>query len=167
MSDNNEVEYFKDFAFDGFWEDDEFALDKYVGAPATDQQLFEAEKQLGYKLPSSYKWLVKRHNGGTPAVGNRAWVTGIFGIDANKMYSLFGELGTQFWISEWGYPDIGIAICDTPSAGHQMVFLDYRQCGKEGEPSVVMNDQEADYEITLLDDNFENFIRRLPVRNDD
>jgi len=32
--------------------------------------------------------------------------------------------------NDWGYPDIGVAICDTPSAGHEMIFLDYRECGR-------------------------------------
>ena len=62
---------------------------------------------------------------------------------------------------DWGYPDIGVAICDTPSAGHEMIFLDYRECGRQGEPKVVHIDQELDYEITLLADNFEDFIRGL------
>lgn len=34
-------------------------------------------------------------------------------------------------IDEWEYPAIGVAICDCPSAGHDMVFLDYRDCGKK------------------------------------
>lgn len=63
--------------------------------------------------------------------------------------------------NDWGYPDIGVAICDTPSAGHEMIFLDYRECGRQGEPKVVHIDQELDYEITLLADNFEDFIRGL------
>lgn len=61
-------------------------------------------------------------------------------------------------IEEWGYPNIGIAICDCPSAGHDMVFLDYRECGRQGEPKVVHIDQEHDYEITFLANNFEEFI---------
>jgi hypothetical protein len=42
-----------------------------------------------------------------------------------------------------------------------MVMLDYRQCGKSGEPSVVHVDQESDYEVTPLAENFELFIRGL------
>ena len=64
-------------------------------------------------------------------------------------------------IDEWEYPDIGVAICDCPSAGHDMIFLDYRECGRNGEPKVVHIDQEWDYRITVLADNFEELIRKL------
>lgn len=61
-------------------------------------------------------------------------------------------------IDEWNYPAIGVAICDCPSAGHDMIFLDYRACGPHGEPAVVHVDQENDYKITHLADSFELFI---------
>ena len=64
-------------------------------------------------------------------------------------------------IAEWEYPAIGVAICDCPSAGHDMIFLDYRACGSQGEPAVVHVDQENDYKITHLADSFEEFIRGL------
>ena len=87
--------------------------------------------------------------------------TGIFGIGREKSCSLCGELGSQFMIDEWEYPAIGVAICDCPSAGHDMIFLDYRVCGPQGEPAVVHVDQENDYKITHLADSFEEFVRGL------
>ncbi len=69
-------------------------------------------------------------------------------------------------IEEWGYPAIGVAICDTPTAGHDMVFLDYRECGPQGEPKVVHIAQEFDYEVTFLANNFEEFIRGLMNEDD-
>ena len=48
-----------------------------------------------------------------------------------------------------------------------MIFLDYRECGKNGEPKVVCVDQEEDYSITFLADNFEDFIRGLKVNPED
>ena len=69
-------------------------------------------------------------------------------------------------IDEWGYPAIGVAICDTPTAGHDMIFLDYRECGPQGEPKVVHIAQEFDYEITFLANNFEEIIRGLMNEDD-
>ena len=47
-----------------------------------------------------------------------------------------------------------------------MIFLDYRECGSQGEPKIVHVDQEWDYKITPLADSFEEFIRGL-VNEDD
>jgi SMI1/KNR4 family protein SUKH-1 len=67
-------------------------------------------------------------------------------------------LGSAFWVAEWGYPDIGVYIADCPSAGHDMIALDYR---RPGEPAVVHIDQEWDYQITVLAPDFETFVRGL------
>lgn len=88
-------------------------------------------------------------------------ITGIFGIGKEKTCSLCGEFGSRFMIDEWEYPDIGVATCDCPSAGHDMIFLDYRECGSQGESKVVHIDQEYDYEIAHLADSFEEFILGL------
>lgn len=64
-------------------------------------------------------------------------------------------------IDEWGYPAIGVYFGDCPSAGHDMICLDYRKCGPDGKPEVVHVDQEWDYKITYLAKDFEAFIRGL------
>lgn len=164
---------FEGLDLSNFWDDDDYACKEYVSDVPTDDLIADIEKELGYKLPASYIWLMKQHNGGIPFntcfptdvptswAEDHVAITGIFGIGREKDYSLCGGLGSQFMIDEWGYPAIGVAICDCPSAGHDMIFLDYRECGPQGEPSVVHVDQECDYEITLLADNFEEFIRGL------
>ena len=164
---------FEGFDFTNFWDDNEYALKEYVSGLPSDELIASVEEELGYKLPAAYIWLMKQHNGGIP-VNNcyptdepTSWaedhvaITGILGIGREKSCSLCGELGSQFMIDEWGYPAIGVAICDCPSAGHDMIFLDYRACGPQGEPAVVHVDQENDYKITHLADSFEEFIRGL------
>jgi hypothetical protein len=64
-------------------------------------------------------------------------------------------------MDEWGYPDIGIYFGSCPSAGHDMICLDYRSCGVEGEPKIVHVDQESDYKITFLANSFGEFVLGL------
>lgn len=82
-------------------------------------------------------------------------------IGADRMYSICGEHGSQFMIDEWGYPPIGVYFADCPSAGHDMLCLDYSSCGVSGEPRVVHMDQEIDYTITHVADTFEQFVLGL------
>ena len=164
---------FEGFDLTGFWDDSMYALKEYVSDPPSDELIASVEEELGYKLPAAYIWLMKQHNGGIPVntcypcdeptcwAEDHVAITGIFGIGREKSCSLCGELGSQFMIDEWEYPAIGVAICDCPSAGHDMIFLDYRACGSQGEPAVVHVDQENDYKITHLADSFEEFIRGL------
>ena len=164
---------FEGFDLTNFWDDNWYALKEYVSDPPSDELIASVEEALGYKLPAAYIWLMKQHNGGIPVntcypcdeptswAEDHVAITGIFGIGREKSCSLCGELGSQFMIDEWEYPAIGVAICDCPSAGHDMIFLDYRACGPQGEPAVVHVDQENDYKITHLADSFEEFIRGL------
>jgi hypothetical protein len=85
-------------------------------------------------------------------------VVSLAAIGRTAGFSLCGELGSAFWVAEWGYPDIGIYIADCPSAGHDMIALDYRS---PGEPAVVHVDQEWDYQITVLAPDFETFVMGL------
>lgn len=164
---------FEGFDLTNFWDDNWYALKEYVSEPPSDELIASVEEELGYKLPAAYIWLMKQHNGGIPVntcypcdeptcwADDHVAITGIFGIGREKSCSLCGVLGSQFMIDEWEYPAIGVAICDCPSAGHDMIFLDYRACGPQGEPAVVHVDQENDYKITHLADSFEEFIRGL------
>lgn len=164
---------FDQLDFSDFWEDSDYAREEFVSDPPTDELIAEVEEELGYKLPASYIHLMKLQNGGIPRntcfptkeatswADDHIAITGIMGIGRDKSYSLSGEFGSPFMIEEWGYPDIGVVFCDCPSAGHDVVMLDYRDCGPQGEPQVVHVDQERDYRITFLASNFEDFIRGL------
>lgn len=164
---------FVDFDLTAFWEDSDYARTEYVDAPPSLQTVVEVESKLGYKLPGAYVALACHQNGGIPRntchltrerttwAADHVAVTGIYSIGSAKRCSLLGSVGSQFWVDEWGYPSIGVYFADCPSAGHDMFCLDYRDCGPGGEPTVVHVDQEWDYKITHVADNFEAFIRGL------
>ena len=164
---------FADFDVEQFWEPSEYAQKEYVGGTLTDEAVAAVENELGYKLPASYVEMMRFQNGGIPRRTNHrteertTWsddhiaITGIYSIGSEKSCSLCGEVGSRFWIEEWGYPDIGVYFADCPSAGHDMMCLDYRVCGPDGEPQVVHIDQEWDYKIVVVAKTFEAFIRGL------
>ena len=167
------TDIFERFDLTDFWEDSEYARGSYTDAPPTEELIASVEDELGVRLPASYVALMKTRNGGIPRdrchptqtptswAEDHVAITGILGIGRDKTYSLCGELGSRFMQDEWGYPEIGICICDCPSAGHDMIMLDYRKCGRQGEAEVVHVDQECDYKITFLAKDFETFIRGL------
>jgi SMI1-KNR4 cell-wall len=162
---------FGDFDSSEFWENSEYAFREYVSQSLTPKLISLIEEELGYKLPASYIELMNHQNGGIPnnscfpinteTAEAHITISGIFAIDREKAYSLCGEMGSQFMIEDWGYPNIGLYFADCPSAGHDMVCLDYRKNGKNGEPEVVYVDQGDDYKITFLAENFEGFIKGL------
>ncbi len=161
---------FDSFDLSDFWEESEYATENHIEPPFDEEIIRSIEQKLGYKLPASYIALMHTQNGGFPTRTDfstaeaTSWsehhiaITSISGIGSQKAYSLTGEMGSRFMIEDWGYPDLGIVICDCPSAGHDVVMLDYRFCGPSGEPAVVHVDQEGGYEITYLAPNFEAFI---------
>lgn len=116
------------FDFSNFWEDSEYALKEYVSEPPTDEMIDSVERELGYKLPASYIWLMKQHNGGVPVntcfptneptswAEDHVAITGIFGIGREKDYSLCGTMGSQFMIDEWEYPPSGWHSAIAPAA---------------------------------------------------
>ncbi|ANF95083.1 SMI1/KNR4 family protein [Paenibacillus bovis] len=161
---------FSSFDLSDFWEDSEYAVKDHIEPPFDEEMIRSIEQELGYKLPASYIALMHTQNGGFPArtafptAGATSWandhvaITSISGIGGQKSYSLTGDMGSRFMIEQWGYPDLGIVFGDCPSAGHDVIMLDYRFCGPTGEPAVVHVDQENDYEITYLAPHFEAFI---------
>ena len=159
---------FADFDFTNFWSDD-----YYAEAFPTDKLIQSIEKKLGYKLPTSYIEFMRHQNGGSPykdcfpTSERTSWahdhvaISEIMAIGKTEDYSLCGDVGSKFWIDEWGYPDTGIYICTCPSAGHDMIMLDYEDCNENEEPKVVHVDQEYDYQKTILAKDFETFVRGL------
>jgi hypothetical protein len=151
-----------------FFTDDDY----FSGPPFSASMLDRAEGALGYKLPASYVQLMRERNGGTPRRScfptsfKTAWspthikVSGIKGLGGEWGVDSVEGLGSVDLIQEWGYPDIGIVICELPSAGHETIMLDYRDCGATGEPRVVYVEGDR---IEVLASTFEEFVARLSL----
>jgi hypothetical protein len=145
-----------------------FDGDEYYAGPAIDSEMVRrAEKALGVRLPSSYIAVLSQRNGGSltrrcyPTDFSNSWATDRIGVRA--ILGIDGERGVDrlstYWIAEWGYPDIGVVICDLPSGGHDTVMLDYSESGPSGERAVVYVDE--DRVPRRIANSFEEFPTRL------
>jgi len=152
-----------------FWEDFFDDSNGFTGPPLTEEMIAEAEAALGYRLPQSYLRLIRVKNGGSPKrqaypTGKTGWaddhvrVVEILGIGGT-----WGIVGSRHWSREWGYPDVGVVVGETPSAGHDTIMLDYSECGPEGEPRVIHVETETRDapEVQVLAPDFETFLRGL------
>jgi hypothetical protein len=112
-----------------------------------------AEALLAVRLPASYVHLLAERNGGVPHARcfptdfATSWapdhieISAILGIGG--AWGIDAEVGgSPYMIEQWGYPDIGVVICRTLSAGHDTVMLDYSGCGPLGEPTVASVDED-------------------------
>ena len=148
---DNESEYGKELTFD----------------PVTDELIERAEKTMGYRIPASYRELLKYRNGGSISEDlDESWLSAIYGIspDPNSWNGL--EAMFDNWKNEWEYPDIGIPFGETQSAGHDMYYMDFRVTDENGEPRIIRIDNEFDNEAHFVADNLVDFIR-LILRNEE
>lgn len=162
---------FADFDFKNFWDNDEYALENYVSEPFDDEMLEYVESELGYQLPPSYVEFMRFQNGGTPnkrifpiKIKNSTYfadIQVIYGIGEIQDESLLGQYGSQFWIEKWDYPDIGVYFADTLAGEHDKIAFDYSICDENGEPQVVLIDQENDFKKYFVAENFVSFIKSL------
>lgn len=136
---------------------------------ATKETIILAEAALGFQLPKALQALLLISNGGVPTHGcfptlePNSWapdhirVTAVLGVGYPE--GMDGALGSAYLVREWGYPEIGVVLCITPSAGEDVIMLDYRACGNRGEPSVVF--VEHDRKIVPLAPSFSKFWTQL------
>lgn len=151
-----------------FWDDSEYTFSEYISESPTDAMIASVEEELVFKLPKYYVEMMKLHNGGIPhntrypIPGTEEFITisGILGIGRDKNKSLCGASGSRTVIENGRYPEVGVVICDCLSE-NEVIMLDYREFGNDGEPEVIHVDRDNKYKITRLADNFESFIGGL------
>jgi hypothetical protein len=135
----------------------------YTGSKPTPALVADTEEQLGYRLPEAYVELLAERNGGIPTRTcfrtnfETSWASNHFEITAILGVGRRGIERSVHLISEWGYPDIGIVICETPSAGHDTVMLDYRSGADD--PAVAYIDEDRVPRVVAL--SFSEFLERL------
>ncbi|MFF9070486.1 SMI1/KNR4 family protein [Streptomyces sp. NPDC014891] len=140
-----------------------------VQPPLTDAVVQDAERQLGVRLPASLLEILRVQNGGVVADAWNAFPTDVptswsenhvpldemMGIGHHDGQSSL--LDTAYLVEEWGLPS---PLALLSGDGHCWIALDYRACGKFGEPSVTWFDVEGNTELPLAAD-FQAFIERL------
>ena len=133
----------------------------------TEDLIRRAEETMGYQLPASYRELLSFQNGGCLSDDlEDSWLVVIYGIapdpeDFNGLEAMYDN-----WKNEWEYPDIGIPFGETPSAGHDMYYMDFRSVDETGEPRIVRVDNEFDNTVYFVADNFVEFIK-LIINNEE
>lgn len=163
---------FENVNLDEIWYESEDSK-KYDCGPLDDETIKKTEEQLGFKLPESYIYLMKKHNGGLLrknylAIKNTDGfndLDGIYGIGDNN-YSV-----NQQNKDKYDHEENLISICDSNS-GHVLIYLDYSECGPQGEPRVIAIDDETSAvdpseKPWILAENFEDFISRLCDEDDE
>ncbi len=145
------------------------------GPPLTLNRIEKAEEKLGYRLPGFYKNMLLSNNGLQiedgcfPVRQPNSWsndhvcVTEIFGINTYHGFSL-EECNSNKHFQEWGYPNIGLVIGDTPASGHSVIMLDYTSISEHNEPAVVFIDTARRHhkaKTIKLADTLNQFMRGL------
>ncbi|WP_459185423.1 SMI1/KNR4 family protein [Streptomyces sp.] len=140
-----------------------------VQPPVTEEIIREAERLLDVTLPASLVGLLRAQNGGQVADGRNAFPTDrptswsedhvpfdmLMGIGRReRMTSL---LDSPYLVGEWDLPSPVVLLSGD---GHWWIGLDYRRCGRHGEPSVTWFDADDNTELALARD-FQSFVEGL------
>ncbi|MFD3654569.1 SMI1/KNR4 family protein [Streptomyces sp. NPDC058620] len=140
-----------------------------VQPPLTDAAVQEAEAELGVRLPSSLLEILRIRNGGVvasrwnafPTTAPTSWsedhvsLDEVMGIGRRENQSSL--LDTPYLVGEWELPSSLVLVSGD---GHSWIALDYRECGRQGEPSLTWFDADEETELALAAD-FTTFVERL------
>ncbi|MEV0192201.1 SMI1/KNR4 family protein [Kitasatospora purpeofusca] len=156
---------FEDFQ-QSLWDTD---CDHGVQPPVTDQVILDAERLLNVALPGSLLDLLRQQNGGRVTSGRNAFPTSgptSWAADHVPFESLLGIghrggtlslLDSPYLVEEWNLP---VPVVLVSGEGSCWIGLDYRVCGRQGEPSVTWFDADDNSESALAPD-FQSFVEGL------
>ncbi|MFH9467582.1 SMI1/KNR4 family protein [Streptomyces clavifer] len=153
-----------------------------VQPPLTAQAIVNAERLLDVTLPSALLVLLRHRNGGGgadswdafPTTRPTSWspdhvafgfVMGI-GLREQNCIGLRDQspsiLTSPYLVAEWGLPTPVVLLSESAPC---WIGLDYRVCGRHGEPSVTWFDAERHTELSLAPD-FRSFLEGLTATAD-
>ncbi|MGW5970135.1 SMI1/KNR4 family protein [Streptomyces sp. NPDC055186] len=147
--------------------------DHGVQPPLTDRMVEEAERLLDVTLPDSLV-VLRDQNGGQVDDSRNAFPTSratSWSADHVPFDSVMGIghrertlslLDSPYLVEEWGLPT---AVVLVSGDGHHWIGLDYRACGRHGEPSVAWFDADDESELALAPD-FRSFVEGLTSARD-
>lgn len=156
------MSFFEGIDLNRLFDKDSDLMSSALHNDVSDELISRAEATMGYKLPESYKELLRFRNGGSINGDlEECWLTEIYGIatDPDNLNGL--EAMYDNWKNEWEYPDIGIPFGETASAGHDMYYMDCRVTDENGEPRIVRIDNEMGNEVFFIADNLPEFIKMI------
>ena len=104
---------------------------------ATNQAIAAAQARLVFRLPASYVALMKQSNGGL-LIENSVQTNPEHYPYVVEELEAIEDLPDAREIDEWGLDVIGVFLT---SLTHDGILLDYRLCGRDGEPSIVYVEQ--------------------------
>lgn len=140
--------------------------DPYNQGALVEGRIAEAEKVLGYHFPKSYVVFLGIQNGGTLSEEySDCYLTAIYGIgSADNSYGI--EKKRDLWKNDWQYPDIGIPFGETESCGHDLYYMDFSVVDENGEPRIVLIDNEGNNEVYFVANNFTEFLGKVYRKED-
>ena len=163
---------FKNVKLNELWYDSE-ETKKYECGPLDDEMIKKTEEQLGFKLPQSYIYLMKKHNGGKLQKNYLAFKNTDGYNDLSEIYGIGDNYNSiNYQNKDKTYYEANLISIASSNSGHAKTYLDYNECGPQGEPRVIAIDEELningiDVEPRILADNFEDFISRLCFEEDE
>lgn len=154
-----------------FWDADS---NDGVQRPLTDQAVRDAERLLDVTLPASLIDLLRVQNGGQVTGARNAFRTDrptswsedhvpfdhVMGIGHRE--NTVSLLDSPYLVEEWGLPSPVVLLSGD---GPCWIALDYRACGRYGQPSVGWFEADFSVELVLAAD-FGSFVEGLTSAGD-
>ncbi|MFD0259311.1 SMI1/KNR4 family protein [Kitasatospora indigofera] len=140
-----------------------------VQPPVTDQGILEAEGLLDVTLPGVLLDLLRQQNGGQvssefdafPTSRPTSWSSDHVPFDSvlgiGRRERTISLLDSPYLVEEWNLPSPVVLVSGD---GPCWIGLDYRVCGRHGEPSVTWFDAEENAELALAPE-FRSFVDGL------